>query len=283
MILTLETLWEPKEEPNEILSMEAPNLELPRQLYFLLFSFMPKLDNLVLPHWSFDFVGWLIYFDSQSCSCRTLMMYWYLLIMWAGVIMIHIMWILKLSWGAILVLIKLSYCEEGILISLSLEMYTAEILLIQLITLYSIRFVLLSDVIFLCLISMLKLFLFLRCCPLYNIQMEGVRVFTLADWEASGTDATSYAAEDLKKCLEGLARHLFGKVWSKFQMLHLESNLSNIQNLIKSTIRKEATTRWLCYVGSFPYKELTGYVIWFYIIPTPNPPTKIPPHTGKEW
>lgn len=40
--------------------------------------------------------------------------------------------------------------------------------------------------------------------------MEGVRVFTPADWESSGTDATSYAAEDLKKCLEGLARHLFG-------------------------------------------------------------------------
>lgn len=41
--------------------------------------------------------------------------------------------------------------------------------------------------------------------------MEGVRVFSLNDWEASGTDGTSYAADDLKKCLEGLARHLFGK------------------------------------------------------------------------
>ncbi|XP_022869696.1 phenylalanine--tRNA ligase, chloroplastic/mitochondrial-like, partial [Olea europaea var. sylvestris] len=43
--------------------------------------------------------------------------------------------------------------------------------------------------------------------PVFH-QMEGVRVFTPVDWEASGNDATSYAAEDLKKCLEGLARHL---------------------------------------------------------------------------
>lgn len=42
--------------------------------------------------------------------------------------------------------------------------------------------------------------------------MEGVRVFSPADWEISGIDATSYVAEDLKKCLEGLARHLFGKL-----------------------------------------------------------------------
>ncbi|KAL3369674.1 hypothetical protein AABB24_010163 [Solanum stoloniferum] len=42
--------------------------------------------------------------------------------------------------------------------------------------------------------------------------MEGVRVFAPNDWEGSGTDATSHAAEDLKKCLEGLARHLFGGV-----------------------------------------------------------------------
>lgn len=41
--------------------------------------------------------------------------------------------------------------------------------------------------------------------------MEGVRVFQPDEWEASGLDATSYAAKDLKKCLEGLAHHLFGK------------------------------------------------------------------------
>lgn len=40
--------------------------------------------------------------------------------------------------------------------------------------------------------------------------MEGFRVFSSDEWEASGSDATSFAAEDLKKCLEGLARHLFG-------------------------------------------------------------------------
>ncbi|KAJ9672963.1 hypothetical protein PVL29_026292 [Vitis rotundifolia] len=33
--------------------------------------------------------------------------------------------------------------------------------------------------------------------------MEGVRVFFPGDWETSGMDGTSYAAEDLKKCLEG--------------------------------------------------------------------------------
>ncbi|KAG5572678.1 hypothetical protein H5410_062444 [Solanum commersonii] len=42
--------------------------------------------------------------------------------------------------------------------------------------------------------------------------MEGVGVFAPNDWEASGTDATSHAAEALKKCLEGLAQHLFGGV-----------------------------------------------------------------------
>ncbi|XP_038883400.1 phenylalanine--tRNA ligase, chloroplastic/mitochondrial [Benincasa hispida] len=47
--------------------------------------------------------------------------------------------------------------------------------------------------------------------PVFH-QMEAVRVFSLNDWEASGTDGTSYAADDLKKCLEGLARHLFGAV-----------------------------------------------------------------------
>ncbi|KAF3614211.1 Phenylalanine--tRNA ligase, chloroplastic/mitochondrial [Capsicum annuum] len=47
--------------------------------------------------------------------------------------------------------------------------------------------------------------------PVFH-QMEGVRVFAPNEWEGSGTDATSHAAEDLKKCLEGLARHLFGGV-----------------------------------------------------------------------
>ncbi|GAV74689.1 tRNA-synt_2d domain-containing protein/FDX-ACB domain-containing protein [Cephalotus follicularis] len=47
--------------------------------------------------------------------------------------------------------------------------------------------------------------------PVFH-QMEGFRVFCPDDWEASGLDATSYAATDLKKCLEGLTRHLFGAV-----------------------------------------------------------------------
>ncbi|KAK6937191.1 LOW QUALITY PROTEIN: Ferrodoxin-fold anticodon-binding domain, partial [Dillenia turbinata] len=47
--------------------------------------------------------------------------------------------------------------------------------------------------------------------PVFH-QMEGVRVFEPNDWGGSGVDSTSYAAADLKKCLEGLARHLFGAV-----------------------------------------------------------------------
>ncbi|CAL2252873.1 unnamed protein product [Prunus armeniaca] len=47
--------------------------------------------------------------------------------------------------------------------------------------------------------------------PVFH-QMEGVCVFSPSDWEASGTDGTTYVAGDLKKCLEGLARHLFGAV-----------------------------------------------------------------------
>lgn len=35
-------------------------------------------------------------------------------------------------------------------------------------------------------------------------------MFSPKDWEGSGLDATNYVAQDLKKCLEGLARHLFG-------------------------------------------------------------------------
>ncbi|XP_076903546.1 phenylalanine--tRNA ligase, chloroplastic/mitochondrial-like [Bidens hawaiensis] len=47
--------------------------------------------------------------------------------------------------------------------------------------------------------------------PVFH-QMEGVRVFSPNDWNGSGIDGTSYAANDLKACLEGLARHLFGAV-----------------------------------------------------------------------
>lgn len=47
--------------------------------------------------------------------------------------------------------------------------------------------------------------------PVFH-QMEGVRVFSPDDWGSSGMDATSYAAQDLKACLKGLACHLFGAV-----------------------------------------------------------------------
>ncbi|PWA71901.1 Aminoacyl-tRNA synthetase, class II [Artemisia annua] len=47
--------------------------------------------------------------------------------------------------------------------------------------------------------------------PVFH-QMEGVRVFNPSDWNASSMDGTLYAAQELKACLEGLARHLFGAV-----------------------------------------------------------------------
>lgn len=56
------------------------------------------------------------------------------------------------------------------------------------------------------------------------MQMEGVRVFFPADWEASGMDDTSYVAEDLKKCLEGLARHLFGNLDKNILLIKCKLN-----------------------------------------------------------
>ncbi|CAK9215369.1 unnamed protein product [Sphagnum troendelagicum] len=47
--------------------------------------------------------------------------------------------------------------------------------------------------------------------PVFH-QMEGLRVFTQQEWEAAGMDGTALAAQELKKTLEGLARHLFGDV-----------------------------------------------------------------------
>ncbi|KAJ3681097.1 hypothetical protein LUZ60_015586 [Juncus effusus] len=47
--------------------------------------------------------------------------------------------------------------------------------------------------------------------PVFH-QMEGVRVFSPADWSGSGMDGTDFAAKDLKKALEGLATYLFGAV-----------------------------------------------------------------------
>jgi len=48
--------------------------------------------------------------------------------------------------------------------------------------------------------------------PVFH-QMEGVRVFTKEEWEAAGyDDGTKFCDEELKKALEGLAKHLFGDV-----------------------------------------------------------------------
>lgn len=45
--------------------------------------------------------------------------------------------------------------------------------------------------------------------PVFH-QMEGVRVFEPADWEAAGQEPTAFAEAELKRTLEGLAKHLFG-------------------------------------------------------------------------
>eukprot|EP00879_Flechtneria_rotunda_P002275 GHRR01002466.1.p1 GENE.GHRR01002466.1~~GHRR01002466.1.p1 ORF type:complete len:460 (+),score=170.06 GHRR01002466.1:209-1588(+) len=47
--------------------------------------------------------------------------------------------------------------------------------------------------------------------PVFH-QMEGVRVFNTADWEAAGMDATAFAEQELKGALEGLAKRPFGDV-----------------------------------------------------------------------
>ena len=52
--------------------------------------------------------------------------------------------------------------------------------------------------------------------------MEGFRVFTPAEWEIAGVDGTTFALQDLKGTLEGLAKRLFGeiKLCRAFRFLH---------------------------------------------------------------
>ena len=54
--------------------------------------------------------------------------------------------------------------------------------------------------------------------PVFH-QMEGVRVFSPADWQASGMEATQYAETELKRTLEGLAQHLFGELQESVSVL----------------------------------------------------------------
>lgn len=68
------------------------------------------------------------------------------------------------------------------------------------------------------------------------VQMEGVSVFSPDDWQASGLDATDYAANDLKKCLEGLARHLFGKHRQSLMECILQTEVMGWINLKKWNI-----------------------------------------------
>ncbi|MCO5573061.1 hypothetical protein L7F22_026826 [Adiantum nelumboides] len=46
--------------------------------------------------------------------------------------------------------------------------------------------------------------------------MEGFPIFSSAEWEAAGTDGTSFALQDLKDTLEGLAKRLFGDVETRW-------------------------------------------------------------------
>lgn len=41
--------------------------------------------------------------------------------------------------------------------------------------------------------------------------MEGVKVFSNDEWVEAGLSSVNYIEKDLKECLEGLARHLFGE------------------------------------------------------------------------
>ncbi|MCO5610467.1 hypothetical protein L7F22_064705 [Adiantum nelumboides] len=51
--------------------------------------------------------------------------------------------------------------------------------------------------------------------PVFH-QMEGFRIFSSAEWEVVGTDGTSFALQDLKGTLEGLAKRLFGDVETRW-------------------------------------------------------------------
>lgn len=55
-------------------------------------------------------------------------------------------------------------------------------------------------------------------------QMEGVHIFSPADWQAAGAaDGTQYAEQQLKAALEGLAQHLFGGgCWRGSSMVAVE-------------------------------------------------------------
>ncbi|KAG4922942.1 hypothetical protein JHK86_051755 [Glycine max] len=75
--------------------------------------------------------------------------------------------------------------------------------------------------------------------PVFH-QMEGFRVFVPEEWEASGMDATLFAATDLKQCLEGLALHLFGLA----QMVYVHEN--NLEIILPSDPLVE---KWLEVLG----------------------------------
>mmetsp|Transcript_37934 Transcript_37934/g.72691 ORF Transcript_37934/g.72691 Transcript_37934/m.72691 type:complete len:454 (-) Transcript_37934:117-1478(-) len=47
-------------------------------------------------------------------------------------------------------------------------------------------------------------------------QMEGVRVFEQAEWEAAGCTAVELAERELKRALEGMVAHLFGEVETRW-------------------------------------------------------------------
>lgn len=68
--------------------------------------------------------------------------------------------------------------------------------------------------------------------------MEGVSIFYPDEWGAAGLDATEYAAKDLKRCLEGLACHLFGKTTLVFLWVH-PTNSSYLMNIFRISMKEE--------------------------------------------
>ncbi|KAK4481516.1 hypothetical protein RD792_012417, partial [Penstemon davidsonii] len=109
--------------------------------------------------------------------------------------------------------------------------------------------------------------------PVFH-QMEGVRVFTPADWEGSGNDGTSYAAEDLKKCLEGLARHLFGTVGLTY-IFHLYCSDKEIV-VKKRSYDSECLVR-ISYSGGVEMRWIDTY------FPFTNPSFELEIYFQEEW
>lgn len=112
--------------------------------------------------------------------------------------------------------------------------------------------------------------------------MEGVRVFSLDDWVGSGIDATSYAAMDLKKSLEGLAQHLFGRIKTLSCATSVNNTLA-CECLLTScvchsiicitSIMWNVQVRWICAGLILTFRSQIHHSNWRYILRFVNPNT----------